>query len=189
MFKHFPNLDGTALRRLVEQRFGGLALPEAVSLTAAWPLPDWTRNAAEAKARMTARLVQAGTALTAPVIYALAVPLALLDLMVTLYQKVCFPLYGLPQVDRSEHLVIDRHKLSYLDGIEKLNCLYCGYGNGVIAYAREIAARTEEHWCPIKHKKRVKAPHGRYAGFAEYDDPQTARRLLRRSPRIGRRSS
>ena len=41
-------------------------------------------------------------------------------------------------------MVIDRYALSYLNVIEKLNCVYCEYVNGLIAYVQEIAARTEQ---------------------------------------------
>jgi hypothetical protein len=56
--------------------------------------------------------------------------------------------YRIPRVRRAEYLVVDRHHLQYLNGIERMNCLYCGYGNGVLAYAVEVAARTEQYWCP-----------------------------------------
>jgi hypothetical protein len=49
-------------------------------------------------------------------------------------------------------------------------CVYCGYANGVIAYARKIASRTEQYWCPIKHALRIRDPHVRYAQFLEYGD-------------------
>ena len=62
------------------------------------------------------------------------------------------------QVKRSEYVIIDRNHLSYLNLIEAFNCVYCGYANGVIAYVREIASRTEQHWCPIKHALRIPTP-------------------------------
>ena len=34
--------------------------------------------------------------LTAPIIYSLLLPLLMLDLWVTLYQSICFPIYGIP---------------------------------------------------------------------------------------------
>ena len=108
--------------------------------------------------------------LVSPVIYALIVPLALLDLFVTVYQAVCFPIYGIARVPRSDFVVIDRHHLAYLNPLEKLNCIYCGYGNGVLGFAREIAARTEQYWCPIKHSRPVASPHSRYAHFVDYGD-------------------
>jgi len=39
------------------------------------------------------------------------------------------------------------------------------YENGLAGYFREIAARTEQYWCPIKHARRIKAAHGRYPRF------------------------
>lgn len=119
-------------------------------------------------------------ALTAPVIYALIVPLVLLDLCVTLYQAVCFPVYGIKKVRRSDYLAIDRHQLAYLNWLQKLNCVYCGYANGVIGYVREIGARTEEHWCPIKHARRIEEPHGHYGRFVEYADGEGFREDLSR---------
>jgi hypothetical protein len=32
---------------------------------------------------------------------------------------------------------IDRHRLGYLNVIEKANCVYCSYANGVVAYVRD----------------------------------------------------
>ncbi|GAA6201904.1 hypothetical protein [Aquicoccus sp. SU-CL01552] len=116
--------------------------------------------------------------LTAPVIYALILPLVLLDLFVTVYQAVCFPVYGIEKVRRADHIAIDRHRLAYLNGLQKLNCVYCGYANGLIGFVREVAARTEAHWCPIKHARRIENPHGEYGGFAEFGDGEAFRREL-----------
>jgi hypothetical protein len=106
--------------------------------------------------------------LSAPLIYAMIVPLAFLDLCMTLYQALCFPLYGIPRVRRARYVVVDRHRLGYLNAPEKLNCAYCGYANGLLAYAREIAARTEQYWCPIKHARPVLGTHARYRRFLDY---------------------
>lgn len=107
---------------------------------------------------------------TAPVIYSVIIPLALLDLFITAYQLVCFPVYRIPRVRRDEYVVMDRKYLEYLNLIQKLNCIYCEYGNGVIAYAREVASRTEQFWCPIKHARKIKGVHERYYDFLEYGD-------------------
>ena len=98
------------------------------------------------------------------------VPLVILDLSVTIYQQICLRIYRIPLVRRSDYLVIDRHHLDNLNGIEKLNCAYCGYGNGLIAYAREITARTEQFWCPIKHARRTLDVHRRAERFFDYGD-------------------
>jgi hypothetical protein len=97
--------------------------------------------------------------LTAPFIYSLIVPIALLDLWMTVYQLICFPVYGISPVRRATYLVFDRAHLAYLNGIEKFNCLYCSYANGVFAYTREIAGRTEQYWCPIRHGRRIHGTH------------------------------
>lgn len=102
--------------------------------------------------------------LTAPLIYLMVVPLAIVDLFFTLFQHVCFRAYGVP---RNEYLVIDRHRLVYLNTIERLNCTYCGYGNGVVACTHEVIARTEQYWCPIRHARRVRGAHERYTLFSD----------------------
>lgn len=116
--------------------------------------------------------------LTAPLIYSMVVPIALLDIWITLYQVVCFRIYGIPRVRRSKYIVIDRQHLAYLNAIEKLNCVYCGYSNGVFAYVREIGGRTEQYWCPIRHARRVRAPHEHYRHFVDYGDVAGYRRRL-----------
>lgn len=108
--------------------------------------------------------------ITAPVIYALIVPMILLDLFVSLYQAVCFPVYGIPKVKRNRYLIFDRRYLAYLNALEKLNCAYCSYANGVIEYTREIASLTEQYWCPIKHARKLVAAHPRYSSFADFGD-------------------
>lgn len=110
--------------------------------------------------------------LSAPFIYAMFLPFVLLDLFITVYQAVCFRLYRIPRVPRSRYIIVDRHKLFYLNSIQQLNCVYCGYANGLIAYVREIAARTEQYWCPIKHARRVTGSHGRYAHFLDFGDAE-----------------
>lgn len=124
------------------------------------------------------RRARPSVVLSAPFILAVAAPLALLDLFVTLYQAVCFPVYGLKKVPRGDFIVFDRAQLGYLNAIEKFNCFYCSYANGLLAWAGEIAARTESHWCPIKHSRRIAAMHRHYAGFADYGDAQAWRAAM-----------
>jgi hypothetical protein len=116
--------------------------------------------------------------MTAPVIYSLMIPLVALDVWVTLYQWLCFPIFGVARVRRRDYFVIDRHKLAYLNGIEKVNCTYCSYANGLLAYVREVAAQTEQYWCPIRHARAIRAPHQRYHLFFDYGDAEGYRRGL-----------
>jgi len=110
--------------------------------------------------------------LVAPMIYSLIIPLFLLDLWIQLYQAVCFPVYRIAKVDRSRYVLLDRGHLQYLNWIERLNCNYCGYANGLVAYAREIAARTEQYFCPIKHAFRCSGAHLHYDEFFDFGDAQ-----------------
>ncbi|MBC8282886.1 MAG: hypothetical protein H8E32_03655 [Nitrospinae bacterium] len=116
--------------------------------------------------------------LTAPIIWSILFPAVLMDMVMSFYQAVCFPIYGIPKVDRSKYIVIDRHYLSYLNGVEKLNCAYCGYVNGLIGYAQEIAARTEQYWCPIKHARKTRFVHARYSNFISYGDAEGYRKNI-----------
>ncbi|MFH1019449.1 MAG: hypothetical protein V1782_02390 [Pseudomonadota bacterium] len=116
--------------------------------------------------------------LTAPLIWFILIPALFLDISVTIFQAVCFRAYRIPRVKRHHYIVIDRQALAYLNLIEKLNCVYCGYCNGLIAYIREVAARTEQYWCPIKHARRLAAMHSRYGKFLEYGDAEGYRRRL-----------
>ena len=116
--------------------------------------------------------------LTAPLIWFMLIPALFLDLSVTAFQAACFRVYGIPRVKRRRYIVIDHQALAYLNLIEKLNCLYCSYFNGLIAYAQEVAARTEQYWCPIKHARRLAAMHSRYGKFLEYGDADGYRKHL-----------
>lgn len=116
--------------------------------------------------------------LTAPFIYAIIIPALLLDILVSLYQMICFPVYKIEKVKRGEYLIIDRHHLHYLNIIEKINCIYCSYFNGLIAYIGEIAARTEQYWCPIKHAQKMKFIHSKYQNFFDYGDSVEFRQNL-----------
>ena len=110
--------------------------------------------------------------LTAPVIYSMIIPLVIIDITITLYQQICFRAYGIPRVKHRDYIIIDRHQLSYLNAIEKFNCLYCSYANGMVTYVQEIIARTEKYWCPIKHAQRILAAHPHYNDFSEYGDAE-----------------
>ena len=110
--------------------------------------------------------------LTVPIIWSCLIPAVVLDATASLYQCICFKIYKIPEVKRSEYVVIDRHSLGYLNLVEKINCMYCGYFNGLLAYVQEIAARTEQYWCPIKHARKLAVMHSRYHKFLAYGDCQ-----------------
>lgn len=108
--------------------------------------------------------------MTGPIIYSMIVPILVLDVCISFYQATCFPVYGIAKVRRRDYMAFDRHQLGFLNGIEKFHCSYCAYSNGLMAYATEIVARTEEYFCPIKHARAVLGTHSRYARFLNYGD-------------------
>ncbi len=116
--------------------------------------------------------------ISAPFIYSIIFPILFIDLAVTFYQHVCFRLYGIPRVNRSKYLIFDRQHLEYLNVLEKFNCLYCGYGNGVMAYVREVIARTEQYWCPIKHANKIIDAHRLTENYVDYGDASAYRKRL-----------
>lgn len=68
-----------------------------------------------------------------PLISTVIIPLILMDIWMEIYHRICFPLYGMPYIKRSDYITImDRAKLPYLNILQKLYCMYCGYGNGGI---------------------------------------------------------
>jgi hypothetical protein len=116
--------------------------------------------------------------ITGPIIYGMVLPMLLMDLLVTLFQWTCFPIYGITKVRRSDYIVFDRHHLGYLNFIEKFHCTYCEYGNGLMGYMVEILARTEEYFCPIKHAHKVLGSHARYKHFLSYGDAEDYEKKL-----------
>lgn len=110
--------------------------------------------------------------LSLPFIYMMIIPTVIMDIFITIYHWVAFPLYGIPKVKRADYITYDRKFLDYLNIIQKVNCLYCSYVNGFFAYALEIAARTERYWCPIKAAQKPKFHHGWYHDFADYGNPE-----------------
>ena len=81
--------------------------------------------------------------LVAPVIYAGIVPFIVMDLFLFIYQSVCFPVYGIPKVRRSDYMAFDREDLPYLNTIEKYGCFYCAYANGLAASSARPKASND----------------------------------------------
>ena len=110
--------------------------------------------------------------LSIPFIYGMIIPTIFLDIFLTIYQWTVFFLYRIPRVKRSDFIIYDRRFLDYLNLVQKINCLYCSYVNGVFAYAVEIGGRTERYWCPIKAAHKPRFSHGWYQDFADYGNPE-----------------
>lgn len=117
--------------------------------------------------------------LSSPIIYAMIIPVVLLDIILFVYQQVIFRIYKFEFIKRSDYVIFDHRYLGYLNPIEKLHCLYCSYFNGLILYASAIAGRTELFFCPIKHAKKVVAQHLYYEEFLSYGDDEEYQKKLK----------
>ena len=79
-------------------------------------------------------------------------------------------------VKRRNYIIMKRHRLQYLNEIERIHCIYSSYATGFIVYAQEIAARTQQYWPPIKHAEHPIPNHSRYHNFTPYGDVALSRR-------------
>lgn len=109
-------------------------------------------------------------AIATPFIWMMIVPVAFSDILIEIYHRICFPLYGIPYVNRYQYIrIIDRAKLPYLTWFERMGCAYCGYVNGWLHYASAIAGETEKYWCAIAHlEERGYKPAEHEASFVPY---------------------
>lgn len=114
--------------------------------------------------------------LSAPFIWLPLVAVIFLDILGEIYHQICFPIYGIEKVKRSAYIqIMDRSRLQYLNPLEKLGCMYCGYVNGALLYFKEIAGRTEKYWCGIMHESKpgVKVQaHQLAADFVPYGNKE-----------------
>ena len=117
----------------------------------------------------------------APFVYWMFIPCLFFDISLELYHRICFRLYSLPYIKRSQYIKIDRQKLAYLNLFEKFNCMYCGYVNGLLHYSSVIAGETEKYWCGIMHQKKngFKAPK-HHKDFLPFDDKEAFDEFLKK---------
>jgi hypothetical protein len=122
--------------------------------------------------------------LSVPFIWGMAIPVIFLHITAFIYQSIAFRLYGIKRVKLRTYVSFDREKLSYLRFIDKVNCAYCSYANGVMSYASEIGHRTEYYWCGIKHKNQPANPAFFYQEkFAAYGSKEEYEKVLKKSGR------
>ena len=78
-----------------------------------------------------------------------------LHISIEIYHRIFSPLYKMPYIKRNAYIqIMDRNNLHHLTRLQKINCMYCGYTNGVIRYWAKIAGDTEHYWCGIQHKNK-----------------------------------
>ncbi len=83
--------------------------------------------------------------------YACLIPLVIVDLFVWQFQNIYFRLAEIPRIERRKYVILDRYQLAKLTFFQKVNCLYCEYANGVVAYAKAVVNQMELYSCAIKH--------------------------------------
>ncbi len=113
-----------------------------------------------------------------PLIWLMLIPVVFADICIEIYHRICFPIYGIPYVQRSRYIhITDREKLPYLSWLERIGCAYCGYVNGWLHYASTIAGRTENYFCAIAHlEERGYIPSEHEKSFAKYGDEAALRK-------------
>jgi len=116
--------------------------------------------------------------LTAPIIYAGIIPAFILEFFLFVYQTINFRVYKITPVERKDYFAFDRAGLEFLNTVEKINCFYCSYFSGLLAYTTEIVARTEQFWCPIRHARKLHFHHAHYFKFTPYGDGARYRKEL-----------
>ena len=89
-------------------------------------------------------------------IYSMVIPIVILDVWVTFYQFVYFTAMGIPKIKKSEFIVMERWDLSKLTFMQKINCVYCEYANGIFAFAKAVGNQTEIYSCAIRHQHALK---------------------------------
>lgn len=121
-----------------------------------------------------------------PFIWIMIIPAVFFHLGIFIYQAVCFRLYQIERTELREYINFDREKLSYLSLFDKINCAYCSYVNGLMAWVSEIGHRTEYYWCGVKHRNQPHNPVFAYQEkFAAYGSREEYEGVLVKS---GRRS-
>lgn len=113
-----------------------------------------------------------------PIIWLMLIPVLVADICIEFYHRICFPIYGIPYVQRSRYIrIVDRAKLPYLSWPERIGCAYCGYVNGWFHYASVIAGRTENYFCAISHlEERGYIPSEHEKSFEKYGNEAALRK-------------
>lgn len=89
-----------------------------------------------------------------------------LTIVVGLLQGVLAPIFGAPQVRWAQHVFLDRGRIENLHWVDRLNCQFCGYANGLCTMlntqldhlAAMPAGRGGWRWVPAGVAAALMAP-------------------------------
>jgi hypothetical protein len=115
--------------------------------------------------------------LAVPIIWFCIFPALFMNFVLSTYQFICFRVYGIQTVKRSDHNS-DGPPKHQLPEPDRINCVCCCYFNVLVSFVQKIAARTEQYWCPIKHARKVASIHSRYDKFIEFGNPKAYQEML-----------
>ncbi len=91
------------------------------------------------------------------------------DFLIWWYQTIYFGILDIPKLPRHKYIIMGRYKLPGLSRMQRLNCGYCEYANGVIQWLKAVANQTEIYSCAIKYATPL--PGQEYqAGFYDQND-------------------
>lgn len=78
-------------------------------------------------------------------------PLVMVDVFIWQFQNIYFWGMEIPLIKRKNFVIMDRYMLGKLTIWQRINCFYCEYANGIVAYAKAVVNQTELYSCAIKH--------------------------------------
>lgn len=89
-------------------------------------------------------------------IYTMIIPIFILDISMSIYQEIYFTALGIPKIEKKKYVVMERWDLTKLNPLQKVNCVFCEYANGILAFAKAVGNQTEIYSCAIKHRHALK---------------------------------
>jgi len=108
------------------------------------------------------------TPLAALTIYSMIIPVIILDIWTTVYQSIYFSILDIPKIKKSDYIMYDRWQLNKLNILQRFNCVYCEYVNGLLAWAKGVSNQTEIYSCAIKHSA-IRRGQNNQVDFYDYN--------------------
>jgi len=104
------------------------------------------------------------------IMYGMIIPIIIMDLSTRVYQLVYFNAANIPLIPSSDYISFDRWDLTKLSLIQKINCQYCSYANGIAAWTKAVVNQTELYSCAIKnhHQKNGQEHHKDFISYEEF---------------------
>lgn len=93
-------------------------------------------------------------------------PLLIVDLFTSFYHAIYFRINGIPLIPRSRYIIIDCGRLMGLNWVQRWNCVYCDYANGLIAWTKAVINTPEAYNCATaRHQEEHQKEYFEYEKF------------------------